>query len=195
MRDFSALILAGGRNSRMDGKNKAMLSCGGRSFIEIIMNELSAFGEIIISADSAEKYAHIGVVCAEDIYKGAGPLGGIHAGLIGCKSEYLLVTACDTPNVSGALFSYICSFAREGYDAVAAAAGAGKVHPLCAVYSKRCLPVIERMLRDKEYRLTALLEKVNTKYAVLEDAGFDEALLANINTTGDYRKFMEKDGR
>lgn len=73
--NFGAVILCGGKSSRM-GTDKALLTIGGKTFLEHICIELSEFDELIISYGSLHKYAEIKYPVVTDIYTGCGPMGG-----------------------------------------------------------------------------------------------------------------------
>src|SRR6185295_5785164 len=48
-----------------------------------------------------------------DVYPQWGALGGIHAALAACKSEWAIVVACDLPFVTAELFSFLASFCLD----------------------------------------------------------------------------------
>ena len=54
--EICALVLAGGKSSRMNGKNKAFLKYKNMTFIENILDTLKDFNKIYISVDDKEKY-------------------------------------------------------------------------------------------------------------------------------------------
>ena len=102
-KDVCAVILAGGKSSRM-GRDKAALMLGDETFLQRIAAELDACG-------FQEKYVSLGTGTAEkteiripggwtvirDRYRDCGPLGGIHAALSACRAEWALFVSCDTP--------------------------------------------------------------------------------------------------
>lgn len=52
---ISIAILAGGKSSRM-GKNKALLTYGGKTFLERLIEEFSDFDQILVSAKDENQY-------------------------------------------------------------------------------------------------------------------------------------------
>ncbi len=70
----------------------------------------------------------------------------------------------------------------------------GKPQPLCAVYAKSVLPVLEQMRAEGNHRPRGLFEQVKTKYVELSDIGFSESVVQNINTPEEFAAW-EKDGR
>lgn len=93
-------ILAGGKSSRMNYNNKALLIYKEKTFIENIINAGKDFDEIIIIANNKEDYKNLHLKVYADIYVGNGPLSGIHSALKNSKNNKVLCIACDMPLVS-----------------------------------------------------------------------------------------------
>lgn len=95
----TAVILAGGQGSRMDGADKGWVEFEGRALVERLLPQLAAQAdEVIISANrNIERYAALGVRVVSDVRIGfAGPLAGIEAALIACTTDWLLTCPVDT---------------------------------------------------------------------------------------------------
>lgn len=110
--EITALILAGGRGTRMEGADKGLLEVAGRPLIEHVQQNLkSQVGEIFISANrNAEKYQPYGEqVIADELGGHWGPLAGVASALPLLKTKYLLVAPCDAPllpnDLAGRLFA------------------------------------------------------------------------------------------
>ncbi|WP_432402938.1 molybdenum cofactor guanylyltransferase [Wukongibacter sp. M2B1] len=194
MLDKTAIILAGGKNSRMNYKNKSFLNVKGKSFIEAILDEVSSYREKIIVSNKPGLYNYLGVKIVKDIIPGHGPLSGIHAGLINAEYEHSLVLACDMPFVKKKLVDYLGELA-EGYDAVVPKSGQ-HFQPLCAIYSKGCIEAIERCLKNNIYKIIDIYPKIKVRYVnydELKDFKDIEGIFRNINTPSDYSKFVNKD--
>lgn len=100
----TAIILAGGKSSRM-GFDKQFLKIDKRRLMFSIINKLNKeFDEIIIVTNKPDHYIGLSHKITRDILRDKGPLGGIHAGLMQASSKYSLVIACDMPNIN---LSYI----------------------------------------------------------------------------------------
>jgi len=98
--EISALILAGGRGSRMGGIDKGLVSIAGKPAIEHLLQRLCPQLEtIMISANrNIERYTRYGYPVVEDTLSGyPGPLAGIAAGLRACDTDYLLCMPVDAP--------------------------------------------------------------------------------------------------
>lgn len=104
--EITALILAGGRGSRMGGADKGLLEVSGRPLIDYVQqNLLPQVGTIFISANrNPEKYLPYGQqVIADEMGEYWGPLAGVASALPFLKTKYLLVAPCDAPLLPGDL--------------------------------------------------------------------------------------------
>jgi len=97
---FSGIILAGGRATRMQGRDKGLLPLAGEPLIGHALRRLRALvDDIVISANRHhEQYAQFGwPVIADNNSDFAGPLAGIQAALPHCRHDWVMVVACDCP--------------------------------------------------------------------------------------------------
>ena len=85
-----------------------------------------------------------------------GPIGGIHAGLRRLNVPAVLTSGCQTPFLSASLFRYLLD-ASHSSPALAARAADG-VHPLCGIYRREALPLIEQFLAAGRFKLFGLLD-------------------------------------
>ena len=84
MNTIGAVILAGGQSRRM-GENKAFLTLREKTFLARISEQLSEVQEVLLSVDSASKYAEESFAAIEDLHPGCGPIGGIYSALRACR--------------------------------------------------------------------------------------------------------------
>src|SRR4029079_9399199 len=78
----AGVILAGGRNSRMGGTDKAFLRVHGQTIFERTVHVLrDVCEEIIVVTNRPEKYAGFDIEIATDEFPLKGPLAGMHAAL------------------------------------------------------------------------------------------------------------------
>jgi molybdopterin-guanine dinucleotide biosynthesis protein A len=98
--DISGLILAGGRSTRMGGRDKGLQILEGRHMIAHIIERLQPqVGSLLINANQNHSaYETFGLpIIADVIGEFVGPLAGLHAGLNQCSTPYLLSVPCDCP--------------------------------------------------------------------------------------------------
>lgn len=185
---LSTGILAGGKSSRM-GTNKALLQLNNRSFIDRLADEMSGFSETLISAAHKGEYEGMGLPVVYDEHKDIGPIEGIYQIVKHASEKYVFVCAADMPFMKRELIEYMAEFISSDYDCFVLTDDK-HVHPLCAIYSKAVLPVIDEMIAEGSYRLINIFNKVRTKYIRLEYTGFDKKLVRNINTRDEYKKMQ-----
>ena len=100
--EISAVILAGGKGSRMGGLNKGLVSLHGRPMIQHVIDRLAPqVATIIISANQdVDQYRAFGYEVIEDLLPQAqGPLAGIYSALTLINTEWLMCAPCDVPNL------------------------------------------------------------------------------------------------
>lgn len=189
MLDAAAIILAGGKNTRM-GANKALLEIADRQLIRRIIDELAGeFPEIIIVANEPELYSQFGVRVTRDIIPGRGPLSGIHAGLTVSPCRLNFVTACDMPFISGPLAAYMVKLTGDA-DALVPRID-DKWQPLFAVYARDCLPAITDCLNRDRCKITAFYPEVRVKYIeedLVRKFSDPERIFYNVNTPGELAR-------
>ncbi|TAN58930.1 molybdenum cofactor guanylyltransferase [bacterium] len=184
MKAVNAIILAGGRNSRMRGIDKAFLEIDGQPFIARIIKALKGLvREIIVVTNDPEKYAKYKVKLVRDESEGMGPLMGICSGLKASGARYNFVVACDMPFINTALIKFMLD-KKKGYD-ILLIRDSEKFHTLFGVYSKRCIPVMEEMIEKGELRVRSIFPGLKARFFSRKAAEkFDPGLLSviNINT-------------
>jgi molybdopterin-guanine dinucleotide biosynthesis protein A len=100
---ISALILAGGRGTRMGGTDKGLQNFRGLPLaLHTLMRlqlQTMAPQEVLINANrNLSAYESLGVPVWPDSIDGfAGPLAGFLTGLERCETPWLLTVPCDTP--------------------------------------------------------------------------------------------------
>jgi molybdenum cofactor guanylyltransferase len=174
-------ILAGGKSSRMNYNNKALLLYKEKTFIENIINAGKEFDEIIIIANKTEEYKNLNLKVYSDIYIGNGPLSGIHSALKNSKNNKVLCIACDMPLISKKTLDIIGDI--EGDYEVLVPSVNNRLQPMCAIYSKSLIPKIEKALINGENKLQKFI--LSTKYKVLEN-NLCIRDFSNINTAKEY---------
>ena len=183
-------ILAGGKSSRMNYNNKALLSYKEKKFIEHIIEAGKEYKEIIIVSNNIEEYKDFNVRVVKDIYKGNGPLSGIHSALINSTTDKVLCIACDMPLITQNVLNVIGNYNGE-YDVLVPRVNE-RLQPLCGIYSKSILPKIEEAIKENNNKLQLLIRSLNLKVIEGDDKSkFIERDFSNINTEKEYRELEE----
>lgn len=143
----TGVILAGGLNMRFGGRNKALTEIEGKTLLDRTLSAFSGlFPETMVVANTPLAFLSCSCLLVTDIVSLRTPLAGIHAALNYAKTPYIFVTACDTPFLSTALIETILQKVDTKSDVIVPDTEKG-LQPLCAVYAKTCLPLIEKQLK------------------------------------------------
>lgn len=194
-KDLTGIILSGGKNSRM-GTNKAFLKIDGNRLIDKILNIYkNIFTEIIIVTNDPLSYVEFSdTIIVTDIYKGKGPLGGIYTGLFYSNNEYAFISACDMPSLNKDFILYMTEQQTSKFDIIVPQLPAG-FQPLHAVYSRRCLPSIKKLILSDKLKIDSFFKEMRLlKITEEKIKPFDKdgRLFLNINTPEDFKKEQNK---
>ena len=104
--EITAMVLAGGRGSRMGGADKGLQNFNGiplalHTLMRLQMQEGQRVGDFMINANrNLGAYEAFGVlVWPDNLADFPGPLGGFLTGLERCETPFLLTVPCDTPRL------------------------------------------------------------------------------------------------
>lgn len=183
------------------GTDKALLKIDDQTMIERIAVVMSrVFKNILISTNDFESYRFLGLPMVADLYEGHGPLSGIHAALVASKTDRNFILSCDLPLMGEEMISHIIEF--NSSKPISIPMAKGRTQPLCGVYHKSLIPVIEKMISE-----STRLKKENGKSSasikqLIEKAGaeiietrflpfYNEDLFFNMNSSDDF-DFIKK---
>lgn len=167
------------------GTDKAFVMLDGRTLLARALELARSVTADVRIVGDAGKFGAFGPV-VEDVFRGCGPLGGIHAALRASSAELNLMLAVDVPFVSRELLQYLIERARSAASAsVTVVRAGGRVQPLCAVYRREFADEAERALRAGRCKIDALFADERTQVIAeeeLQSAGFSAAMFRNLNT-------------
>lgn len=173
-------ILSGGQSTRM-GSDKALITLDNERMIDRLISELGDVGEVIISASKRGIYDDLGCPIVYDEHDKIGPIEGIRQVLSAADTEYVFVCAVDMPFIKKELIDYMAGYISSDH-ACYVIADEDHIHPLCAIYRKDILPVIDKLIAEGNYRLREIFKHVPVKYISLDHTDFDKKTVRNINT-------------
>lgn len=166
---LSAAVLAGGKSTRM-GTDKALLPVveGGTPMLGIVLSRLAAIAtDLCIIGGGQGRYDHFDVRIVPDLYPEHAALGGIFTAVRQAAYEYTLVVACDMPFLSLPLLRRMASEPRDFDVFVPVTPGKSRqrrdglvYHTLHAIYSRRCIPAIERQLIEGRLQVVGFFDEV-----------------------------------
>lgn len=152
---IAGVILAGGRSSRMEGRDKALLPLAGKPMIERVAARLvSQVGDYAINANGdPERFSFLGrPVFADVIGDYAGPLAGVLSAMRWASAQdmgytHVVTVAADTPfyplDLVVRLAKLVCTDKT-----IALAQSGGNRHPVFALWPLALADNLETWLRD-----------------------------------------------
>jgi molybdopterin-guanine dinucleotide biosynthesis protein A len=156
--NFSAVILAGGKSSRM-GRDKARLEIGGETLLarQIQLARETGAAEIFISGRAETDYSEFNCRVLQDKFPDAGPLAGIERALDAAISPLLLVLAVDLPEMNAVFLRQLAMHCAENLGAIPRVNG--NIEPLAAFYPKTVQPLAETSLRAGDNAVSIFAER------------------------------------
>ena len=190
MEACSAIILAGGRASRLAGINKALVDVGGEPVIDRVLralrpiaNELIVVGRLAHTVDAPD------IERLPDTFEPGSALVGLYSGLLSARNDAAIVVACDMPFLSTSLLARIAA-ASVGHDAAVPRIGP-HLEALHAVYRRSCLSVMKAMIEAGQHKIIDFYWRLDIK-EIGEDEmrEIDPDLLSflNLNTPADVER-------
>lgn len=189
--DITGVILAGGRNSRIQ-REKAFLPIGGVPLIDRQVALLQQhFSHIcIVTAKPQIRARFPRLQFAEDQFAHMGPAAGIHAALKNCITEAVFVVACDMPCLDGTLIERMVAHYRSSHAQIVIPQHTKGIEPLHALYHVDCLVPLERQLHQGICTVRHFFDEMNVHY--MDVSQRDSSVFCNINTQWDLQASWQK---
>ncbi|MBI3356880.1 MAG: molybdenum cofactor guanylyltransferase [Nitrospirae bacterium] len=140
----------------------------------------------MIAQDSPPLRADVPVT--RDLVADCGSLGGLYTGLQQASTEYVFVVACDMPFLNPQAVQYMTAL-KDHSDIVMVRRENG-LQPMHALYSRRCLPVIEEMVRAHHVKMQDVVAHPSLHVRLIAEAEFSRIdpegrSFFNVNTPSD----------
>ncbi len=196
MKKFAtAIILAGGKSSRM-GFDKQLLKIDERRLMDSLIQKLHKdFEEIIIVTNRPDLYIGLSHIITSDILKDKGPLGGIHAGLKQSSSQYAFVVACDMPNINMEYVNFMKDRLSSSNCMGCVTEFGNWIEPFSSFYSIELVDYIEKYLESNRRSINGLIQDFDITYIKENHArkfspNWD--MFLNLNTKEDLETYLDK---
>lgn len=185
----AAVILAGGRSSRMGGGDKCLLPLGGKPMIAHILDAVTPqAADILINTNSdPAPFLKYGQPVLPDAVPGfQGPLAGILTGMLWSRKRHsrqvhLLTVASDVPFLPDDLVARLARSLHDQRADIAIARSPDGTHPTIGLWP---VDLAERLEHDlMEGSVRSVHQWIGSFRIAC--AKFDNAALANINTPDD----------
>jgi molybdopterin-guanine dinucleotide biosynthesis protein A len=172
------------------GQNKSFIQVGGSRLFDYVYSKCqNLFPEIVIVTKQPQLFSDYKAHIVTDEIPNAGLLGGLYTGLLKASNYHTFCVACDMPFLQTKLITHL-SKKRFDYDVVIPITGMG-LEPLHALYSKKCIEPIKKVLERGELKITRFLSQVHVKYCEEEEIKKIDPSLAsftNVNTRKELLK-------
>jgi molybdopterin-guanine dinucleotide biosynthesis protein A len=187
----AAVILAGGRSSRLEPGPKAMATLAGKPMIRYVIDRVDAQAKpLMLSVQDRQSVTdELGLVSVPDlVQRHRGPLTGLCSAmqyLAGTDGpEWLLLCPCDAPFIPADLATRLHQRAVEKKVAVSVAAYQGVVQPTFSLWNLSVSDAIyEAVMTIGRGGLMAMLDRLD--HAVVEWAETAVPPFFNVNTAAD----------
>ena len=150
--DWDAIVLAGGRATRLGGVDKAKLMVDGRTLLDRTLDAVSGASTVVVVGEVEAP----GAVVVQESPRYGGPAAAIGAGLAEVTAPWVLIAACDHPFVAEAVGPLLA--ARSGDGAVAVDADGRRQHLLCVVSSHALRDAVAAQAKLTDLAAHRLLE-------------------------------------
>ena len=189
---LSTIILAGGRSTRM-GRDKALIPMGGVPMLQLICTIAEACTDkVYIVTPWSERYQQLLIPKSEFIpevplpgetgneSRTHGPLVGFMQGLAVVETNWVLLLACDLPNLRlEILQKWISKLDTIPESSIAALVQNNQIwQPLCGFYRSCCLPELNQYVKEGGRSFQQWLRSYTVEILPLEDP----EMLFNFNS-------------
>ena len=174
------------------GTNKAFLDINGERLIDRTVKIFKdIFHELILVTNSPLDYLKQDCVIVTDILKNKGALGGIYTGLFFASHDRAFVCACDMPFLNKAFIKYMIE--RCGDNDIVVPRSPDGLQPLHAIYSRRCLPAIKRIIDRDQLKITGFYKGLKTleiPWDVIKSYDPEGKMFFNVNTPEELEQIL-----
>ncbi len=187
--NMTGVLLAGGKSRRM-GRDKRFLELEGRTLLERALSILETlFSEVIVVvAEPAPQLAGLRHRVVTDLIPNCAALGGLYTGLSCAGQPRVFAAGCDMPFLDPAVIKWMIGLDQHS-DIVMVQLTSG-LQPMHAIYSKACLPDLERMAAAHNLTVQELCQASGLSARLVSEdeiRGIDPQFLSflNVNTPAD----------
>ncbi len=199
---ITAVILAGGRGSRMGGVDKGLQNFNGVPLALHTLLRLSPqVGDVMINANrNLAAYESFGVpVWPDSTSMGdfAGPLAGFMTGLERCETPYLLTVPCDTPLFPHDLVARLAKALEEqSADFAVASApeedGQTRTQPVFCLMGTHMLESLHRFTQAGGRKIDAWTAQHKVVHVPFNLPGDDTQAFFNANTLAELHQLESR---
>lgn len=180
------VILAGGRASRMGGRDKFLIKIGGKPVIDHIRRAISPHVDKLILNSNVQHQIDLKIISDLTIADvSIGPMGGLYTALRYAKQhqyQKLITVPGDTPFIPD---NFVARLVEKNEDPIAIACSQGRRHPLCGLWDVSVIDDLSSRIEKGNYKMMDWLDQQNVTEIHWDD---HPDPFFNINTESDLER-------
>ena len=188
--EIIGVVLAGGRATRMGGKDKGLQLLNGKPLWQHVADTLA--GQVTAMAISANRhidtYRQSGYAVYQDSLENyPGPLAGMLSVMQQSHGEWFIFCPCDTPFIPSCLVERL--FLLRGTAPVVWVHDGERDHPAVALMHRSLAPALQAYLAAGERRVMVFMRESVGHSVDFSDV---KSAFVNVNTSEDLQMMQEK---
>jgi len=191
--NVTAVILAGGKGRRMDGKDKGLVELANRPLIEYVIDAVKPQVEtIMLNANrNQEEYARYGYpVVSDTLLDYQGPLAGFICAMKSATTSHIVTLPCDGPFVPGDLVERLISSLTDNNAEIAVAHDGDRMQPVYSLIPVSLSGSLDAFLVSGERKIDLWYTQHRVALADFSDC---PETFRNINTA-EQRDQLQNEG-
>ena len=188
--DVTAIILAGGKSERMNGKDKGLLMINNDHIIKKLYALSKNYStEVYVNANrNIDQYRDMGFKVWEDIMPGyQGPLAGMYTSLKNSSTRYIITLPCDGPLVNDEYFKRMLNNINDQTKLKSAHDG-DRIQPVYSLISSDLLVSLKSFMDTGQRKIDKWFESCELE---LVDFSDNKNIFININREADLIEYKE----
>jgi molybdenum cofactor guanylyltransferase len=183
--EITGFVLAGGLSRRM-GQDKSLMPFKGRPLISHAIDILSPVCRKVVISSNQAVYEFTGCEVWPDVLPVHAPMIGLYSCLLRSGTDWNILLSCDMPLVDRRLFRFLLE-RRTGYETVIPVNSGGMGEPLCGLYKRDIISLLEQQISDQQYGMQKMLGSATCNWVQVEPGMefYHSGLFSNINTQAD----------
>lgn len=183
---ITAVILAGGRSSRMSGNDKGLIQFKQKTLIEHVIDTVKTeVKTILISANrnhsTYQKFTKNSII-QDELPNFQGPLAGIASAIKVTKTPYLLVLPCDCPLIGVELFLGLKTAMMKNNTDIITVHDGKRLQPIFALLKIQVLDSLLGYLQQDGRKISDWQQKHSL---AISDFSQHQHFFTNINSPAD----------